>query len=253
MHTFFSDGKDHHEAYIEQAIKLGFDEIGFSDHICLTPVDWRTKPTDIHNMVEKVIRLKEETKDLRIRLGVEVDYIEGMEKETEKLIKSLPLDYVIGAVHFVGGWYYNTDTSAYSPEELSKAFSLYFNAIQKSAKSGLFDIIAHPDLIKKQGFVPKESLVSLYHETAKVFHDSNVAIEINTNGINKPCADNYPSSDFLLECFNQNVPVTLSSDAHKAKLLGQYFSQGYDLLKITGYNETAHFAGRKRTLCPISK
>ena len=95
IHSVLSDGKNTHEEMIQAAIEKGLAEIGFSDHVCLKPVEWAINHVDLPVMVQQIQHLKEKYQDqITIKLGAEVDYLEGMEDEIAKLIDTLPLDFV---------------------------------------------------------------------------------------------------------------------------------------------------------------
>ena len=49
-------------------------------------------------------RLQEEFPDIKLRLGLEVDYIPGREDYIQQLEQSCDFDYIIGSVHFIDGW-----------------------------------------------------------------------------------------------------------------------------------------------------
>jgi len=55
MHTRLSDGKNSHEEMVEEAIKKGFNEIGFSDHFCIKgPNSWAMEAEGIPEMVSEI-------------------------------------------------------------------------------------------------------------------------------------------------------------------------------------------------------
>lgn len=142
MHSVLSDGKNTYEEMILSAVEKGLDEIGFTDHVCLKPVDWAIRLEDIPVMTEQILALKQKYHDqIRVRYGIEVDYFPGKEDELGKLIEKIPVDYVIGSIHFIGDWNFDTDQSLYGKWSNDKLYQKYFKLVQKTAKSGLFDII----------------------------------------------------------------------------------------------------------------
>lgn len=246
MHTNFSDGRDTHEDMLASALVRGVSEIGFSDHISVKPINWSMELSAIPLMVETILQLKEKSINFPIKLGAEVDYIVGKEKQIAELLKTIPLDYCIGSVHFIDDWNFDTDISPYDNININAFYKNYFSLVQRSAKSGLFDIMGHCDLAKKFAYHPSIHLDKLYEETAKVFSDYGVAFELNTSGKNKPCAEFYPSINFIEILHHYKVPVTLGSDAHVEQNIGQFFSEAASLLKLIGYKEVLGFSQRKR-------
>lgn len=247
MHSVLSDGKNTHEEMIRAAIEKGLDEIGFSDHICLKPVDWSIAQVDLPVMVEQVQALKEKYKDkITVKLGAEIDYLEGMESEIAQLIDSLPLDYVIGSVHFIGDWNFDTDKSLYGKWSNDYLYERYFDLIQKAARTGLFDIIGHLDIIKKFRVYPETDQSKLIDDTLKIIKDQQLVIELNTGGFDRPCAEFTPSPSILERCFHHQIPITLTSDAHKTAQIGRHFDAAIELLTTVGYTELIRFDQRER-------
>ncbi|MBI4647261.1 MAG: histidinol-phosphatase HisJ family protein [Bacteroidia bacterium] len=252
IHTFLSDGNDDHESYINKAIEKGIKEIGFSDHIVEVDVDWRMQPEDIPLMIEIIsIKKKLYKGTLDIKFGAEVDFIPGKEKQIKAICKNIPFDYIIGAIHFIDDWSYDTDPSKYEKMDIYELYKLYFKTLQASAASGMFDIIGHADFIKKFGHYPNQNINHLYSETAKIFKESDIVVELNTNGLNKPCKEFFPSPKFLQICFDNKIPVCLGSDAHKAENLAQYYNDAQKLLKTIGYKEVAVFSSRERSFIAL--
>lgn len=249
MHSILSDGKDSYEEMVRVAISKGLDEIGFSDHVCIKPVDWAISLIDIPVMTEQIMDLKIKYKNqIEIRYGIEMDYFPGSEKELKELIESLPVDYVIGSVHFIGDWNFDTDQSLYGKWPNDQVYGEYFELIQQAAASGLFDIIGHLDIIKKFRIYPESNQSKLFEDTIRIIKKHDLVVELNTGGIDRPCADYTPGPKLLEMCYRQNVPVTLSSDAHKAEQIARHFESAIDLLIQIGYQEIVGFKNRTRRM-----
>ncbi|MDP3916397.1 MAG: histidinol-phosphatase HisJ family protein [Bacteroidota bacterium] len=249
MHSILSDGKDSYEEMVRVAISKGLDEIGFSDHVCIKPVDWAISLIDIPVMTEQIMDLKIKYKNqIKIRYGIEMDYFPGSEKELKELIESLPIDYVIGSVHFIGDWNFDTDQSLYGKWPNDQVYGEYFELIQQAAASGLFDIIGHLDIIKKFRIYPESNQSKLFEDTIRIIKKHDIVVELNTGGIDRPCADYTPGSKLLEMCYRHNVPVTLSSDAHKAEQIARHFESAVELLTQIGYQEIVGFKNRTRRM-----
>ena len=139
----------------------------------------------------------------------------------------------------------------YEGKNINNLFESYFDHVARAAASGLFDIIAHCDLIRIYGFKSTLDQEPLYRKLASEFRRHNVVFEINTNGRNRPIADFYPDRRFLGIFREYEVPVCVNSDAHMPSRVGQYFDEAYDLLKNAGYTEMAVFGKRVRTMIPF--
>jgi histidinol-phosphatase (PHP family) len=123
--------------------------------------------------------------------------------------------------------------------------------VTAAAESGLFDIIAHCDLVRIYGFKPSTDPENLYRKMARNFKIHDVAFELNTNGRNRPVGDFYPDRKYLRIFREENVPVCVNSDAHMPSRVAQHFDEAYELLKSAGYTEMAVFENRERFMIPF--
>lgn len=253
MHSSFSDGRALPDDYIDSAIAAGFSEIGFSEHLTLFRElqEWNMDPSKIHLYLEYILKLKEKTSAIKIKTGLEVDFFEGKEEETRSFIHSLPLDYVIGSVHYQGENTVDLGPQFYEGKNIDNLFEKYFDTVEAAVESRLFDIIGHCDLIRIYGYKPSSDPEPLYRKLARTMKKHDVAFEVNTNGRNRPLADFYPDRRFLHVFMEEKVPVCVNSDAHMPARVGQYFDEAYELLRYTGYTEMAIFDKRKRYMIPF--
>jgi len=252
MHSILSDGQDTYEDMIRTAIAKGLDEIGFTDHVCLKPVDWAIRLEDIPVMTTQILDLKLKYKDqIQIRYGIEMDYFPGKEDELKNIIETIPVDYVIGSIHFIGDWNFDTDKSFYGKWTNDILYKKYFDLVQQAAESGLFDIIGHLDIIKKFRVYPESNQDKLFEDTIKVIKAHNVVVELNTGGMDRPCAEFTPGAKLLELCFANHVQVTLSSDAHRAIQIARHFESATTLLSQIGYTEIIGFNNRIRRIIKL--
>ncbi len=253
MHSLLSDGVHSYEDMIQAAITKGIDEIGFSDHVCLKPVHWAIRPRDIPVMTSQILALREKYSDqIKIRYGIELDYFPHRETELKELIESIPLDYVIGSVHFIDDWNFDTDQTLYGKWTNDRLYEKYFGLIQKAAKSDLFDTIGHLDIIKKFRVYPETNQDKLFEETIRIIKEHNLVVELNTAGLDRPCAEFTPGVRLLEMCFEHQVPVTLSSDAHRFEQIARHYNEAIDLLLQIGYTEIVGFHHRVRRMIRLS-
>ncbi|MDP4221900.1 MAG: histidinol-phosphatase [Bacteroidota bacterium] len=253
IHSTFSDGKSLPEDYIAPAVKAGFREIGFSEHLTLFrgPLDWSMDGNEVGSYLAHVRHLRENTDGITIRIGLEVDFFPGKEAEIRQFLDTLELDYVIGSVHYLGESPVDMGAEFYEGKNINRIFGQYFEQVISAAASGIFDIIAHCDLVRIYGYAPSSNPEPLYREMAKSLRKHDVAFELNTNGRNRPIGDFYPDRRFLKIFRKENVPVCVNSDAHAPLNLGQYFDEAYDLLRDAGYTEMAVFDRRERYMIPF--
>jgi len=249
IHSILSDGHDSYEDMVRVAISKGLDEIGFTDHVCLKPVDWAIRLEDIPVMTRQILDLKSKYNDqIKIRYGIELDYLPGYEEELKDLIEDIPVDYVIGSVHFIGDWNFDSDQSLYGKWSNDKLYEMYFGLVQQAAKSGLFDIIGHLDIIKKFRIYPESNQDKLFEDTVKVIKAHNLVVELNTGGMDRPCAEFTSGAKFLELCHSHHVPVTLGSDAHRSVQIARHFEIATALLSHIGYTEIVGFNNHIRRI-----
>lgn len=252
MHSLLSDGKNTYEEMIKQAIFMGIDEIGFSDHVCIKPVNWAISMVDLPVMTRQIMELKERFADqITIRYGIEMDYFPGKEDEIKDVINSLPLDYVIGSVHFIGEWNFDTDKSLYGKWPNNEVYRMYYEIVQKLAESRLFDTIGHLDIIKKFRFYPETDQTKLIEDTLKIIKENNLVVELNTGGLDRPCAEFNPSPKIIERCYHHHIPLTLSSDAHRAGQIARHYGSAIELLKQIGVEEIVKYEKRNRKMLRI--
>lgn len=237
--------------YAAYAIKVGLKEIGFSDHAPLVThrdpgvsMDFDELPL-YHKMIEDV---REEFKDqLIIKVGIEVDFASGFEKQSQAIIDAYPYDYVYGSVHYINSWAFDNpqEKNGWDNQKTDDVYRDYYDHLRRSAESGLFDIMGHIDLVKKFGHKPTTNMFDEVQKTAEVFKASGVTIEINTSGLRKPCREIYPSLSLLKIYCAAGVPLTFGSDAHNPYDVGADYDQGRELALAAGYKEYRRFKQRQ--------
>ncbi len=253
IHSTYSDGRSAPEEYVSAALASGLNEIGFSEHLTpfLPPQKWNMDPANISAYIEHIEKLRWKNTDIKIRTGLEVDFFPGRERETREILGKLPLDYVIGSIHYQGDVTVDLGPEYYEGRDINRLYDSYFETVFAAVRSGLFDIIGHCDLIRIYGYKPESDPEPFYRKLAKLMSRYNVAIEVNTNGRNRPIADFYPDRKYLHIFQEEKVPVCVNSDAHMPSRVAQYFDEAYELLRYTGFNEMAVFEKRKRRMVPF--
>jgi histidinol-phosphatase (PHP family) len=248
------------DRYREVAESRGITELGVSEHIyrfrqALSVWQhsfWRAEAKD--DLDEYVGFLRDYT-DLRV--GIEADFVVGKEDKLANLLDQTELDYVVGSVHFIGDQAVDHDgydiweTNAHRPDEVWRR---YFDTLGEAAATGLFDILAHPDLVKVWGPHrprPEGDLRRFYDRAMEGIAETRPAIEVSTAGLRKPVGELYPATAFLEMCLEAGCPISLSSDAHEPDHVGYGYERALEVLDSLGVRELAVFEGRERRLEPI--
>ncbi|MCR4336411.1 MAG: histidinol-phosphatase HisJ [Candidatus Omnitrophica bacterium] len=237
--------------YAEHALKVGLQEIGFSDHAPfvrgpLPGITMKREELPIYYKMIEEVQEKFKGK-LRIKMSIEADFIPGYEKQTKAILDDYPYDYVIGSVHFIGDWGFDSpeERKSWDAANVNQVYRDYYALLRQSAQPGLFDIMGHVDLVKKFGARPTEDMSDEVRRTAQVFKDVGVAIEINTSGLRKPVGEIYPSLDALKIYQQAGVPLTFGSDAHEPQHVGCDYDKALAWAKAADYSEYVIFEKRK--------
>jgi histidinol-phosphatase (PHP family) len=247
------------ERYRTVAGERGIEELGVAEHVYrfTAALDvwqhdlWRRYARDDLDAYCAFVR--EETD---LRLGIEADFVPGREDRMVTLLDEREWDYVVGSVHFLGDAAVDYDrydvwTSASSAD---KVWSRYFDVLGEAAASGMFDILAHPDLVKVWGPErprPEGDLRRFYDRAMEAIAESGIAIEVSTAGLRKPVGELYPERAFLEMVADAGNPVALSSDAHVPDQLGFRYEDAVATLADAGITEICVFEGRERRLVPL--
>jgi histidinol-phosphatase (PHP family) len=251
--------RENAERYQEVAAERGVGALGVSEHIhrFRQALDvwqhpfWRESATDDLDAYCEFVR--DETE---LALGIEADFVPGREDRMANLLDAREWDYVIGSVHFLrdealdmrGDW------DVWRSADPDKVWKRYFETLGEAARSGMFDVLAHPDLVKvwgAEGPRPSGDLRRFYDLAMDGIADSDVAIEVSTAGLRKPVGEIYPARPFLEMCVEAGRPVALSSDAHTPNDLAYRYDDALELLESVGVGEIAVFEGRARRMEPL--
>jgi histidinol-phosphatase (PHP family) len=242
--------------YALRAREMGFREIGFADHSPMREPfdDWRMLIEELPRYVEEVERARDTVPEVRIRMGLEVDFLRGSEGWVGELAGMADWDFLIGSVHYLPeGWEVDNPKylRRYREEDPERIWSEYWTVYREMVLSGLFDFVGHPDLPKKFGIRPTGDLGRFYGPVIEAMALRGVAFELNTAGLRKECQEVYPEPAFLRMAFEAGVPCLMNSDAHAVSELGADFCLGLRLLRAAGYRELCRFEGRQRTFVEL--
>ena len=248
------------ERYRETASERGIDELGVAEHVHRfgQALEVWTHPFWVqhaHDDLDGYCAFVREETDLR--LGIEADYIPDREDRMANLLDAREWDYVVGSIHFLRDRAVDMRGSAWDiwrSSDPDKVWGRYFETLGEAARTGMFDILAHPDLVKVSGGEapsPGGDLRRFYEIAMDGIGASDVAIEVSTAGLRKPVGELYPDRAFLEMCLELGRPVALSSDAHVPQDLGHGYDRALEWLDGLGVREIAVFDRRRRRLEPL--
>jgi len=229
--------------FLKQAENRNIKKVGFSDHQRFY------KQFDFSVIQEAGTYFP----DLEVKTGIEMNYIPGQEQRMTNLMSQFYLDHTIGSVHYIGDWPFDHPDyrEEYEKWDLTELYKEYFSYVKEMVETGLFDIIGHLDLIKVFDFRPEEGVMELVEPVLEVIAREDQVIEVNTNGLNKPAEEIYPSRRILERAYQKGVTITLGSDAHSAERVGENLDQVREMLKEIGYREIAAFSDREREMVKL--
>jgi histidinol-phosphatase (PHP family) len=243
-------------AYAEEH---GVDIIGLSDHFCIYPdgtsPEWSLPPGLAAEYVAEVLSYRDGGA-MEVRVGAEFDWFEGHQGILAPAMDAISLDYRIGSVHHVDLLQFDASESFWlgrSQAQRDVIFAKYWVLIREMAASSLFDIAGHLDLPKKFGFRPSSDMGALIDDALDAIAESGMAVELNTAGFGRPCADAYPSLDILRRCRSREIPVTLSSDGHSPGHVLFEFQRGLGRLHEAGFSSLARFRDREMWFEPLDQ
>ncbi len=252
---FTSENVDRFRSAADEA---GIAELGVAEHIhrfaqSLDIWDhewWTTQAFDDVDAYCEFVR------GAGLRLGIEADYLPGREDRIATFLDARDWDYVVGSVHFLGseavdhdGW--DVWGRGADPE---KVWLRYFETLGEAARCGMFDILAHPDLVKVWGRSrpwPDGDLRRFYDVAMDGIAESRIAVEVSTAGLRKPVGELYPDPAFLAMCVDAGCPVALSSDAHVPEHVGYRYDDALALMDAAGVTDLCVFHRRERRLEPV--
>jgi histidinol-phosphatase (PHP family) len=267
LHTAVTiDGNMHEFEACERAVVLGIQEIAFTNHVMLNQSNYLISPASFIGHWENIQECQERYPQLQIRLGIEMDYYPNRESDIASKIQyyegliGRPFDFILGSIHDIRGGFFSNRTAAipfFKDREIVSTYHEYFELVTRAVRSRLFNIMAHPDLIKKYTYqltplVPFERYQDVVESFIAELITCEVGIEINTKGLQRPVQEPYPSAEFLelyisrSRALGKDPIITLGSDAHMVKDVGFGILQIVESLKKNTVN-LASFEQRNRS------
>lgn len=258
-HSDFSDGGRPAEEYVAEAIRQGMTDLGFSDHAPI-PFDnpFSIPPGRLDAYLAETRRLQAVYADrLNIFLGLEIDFIPGIMDNFRELVEQGRLDYSIGSVHVVGRdcvenlWFiddpdretFDRGVRTFFGGDIRKALRAFYDQTNQMTTSQTFDVIGHLDKVKmhceNRYFSEDEPWYrAMVFETLDVVRQKGLIVEVNTRGAYRNNAGAlYPSAFILRRMHELDIPVVISSDAHRPEELQLMFDRAIAAVRQAGYRD----------------
>ena len=235
--TFSCDGRSSINDFCKKAIELKFREIGFSEHVDFDPSDEGFGFFNYENYQSAIKEAQLLFKGkLVIRKGVEVDYQKRFEDQIRDWLPGKNFDFVMGSVHYIKGEIINQQLLA--KKNLKEIYREYFDEIQGSIESRLFNVVGHLELVRKytsnraiqqRDIEYKEKLESILVE----IRDKKMFLEINSklSVLRRGFLEMMPSKETVRRYFScGGKRVSIGSDAHSKEELGSGVKETFDFL-----------------------
>jgi histidinol-phosphatase (PHP family) len=237
--------------YVAAAEAAGVDEICFTCH-CPMP-DWfdqapRMRRSELPEYVA-MVRAVQDRGPVSVRLGIEADYFPGTEEYVRAMLQEYPFDFVLGSVHILCPDYQRRlqETGATST---AAVVELYFDELAAAARTGLFDSISHPDLVKRRAGMDPHEHEPVIRRALAAIRDADVCLEINTSGLRKYVFEPYPSAPIIRWAAEEGVRFSFGSDSHAPEDVGHAWEEIRRQLLSLGVPEVHRFEQRRRI--PVS-
>jgi histidinol-phosphatase (PHP family) len=240
------------ERFVEAAAARGVDEIGFSEHVYYfeetrplwtLPYHLERSRYPVEPYVDAVVEAKRQ--GMPVKLAVEVDYVPGREEQTRQLLGPYPWDYVIGSIHFVGAYGIDGRPSLVDEVGEQEAWRSYYDTLGQAARSGLFDTLAHPDLVKMFG----DEIPWDWEAVAGAL--DGVCLEVSSAGLHKRHGKLYPNPELLARARERGNGITLASDAHAPQNVGRDLDRAVEHARNAGYDTVTVFEAREAREEPL--
>lgn len=270
-HTTFSDGANTLEEMVDQAIKIGYTEMGISDHLIVHknidqslswPImtykscsdiylkDFKSNLSSYQKHCDKIRKMSKE-KGIKLYVGFEVDFFtyDGWLEELKEFLSQLDYDYLVSGNHFFSSengeevfLIHKSTPQLISQERLMELIKIHFNNICKSIDSGLYAFVAHLDYVRKVGdqYFSAQRYWDDICAVLAVLQKHGIATEISTKGLRKS-GDYYPSVMILQEIAKRNIKMVISDDAHRIEELGYDFAKAEECLEKYGISNRLRF------------
>src|ERR1043165_2756684 len=159
---------------------------------------------DLDEYVSAVAEAK--ARGLPVKLGLEVDYFPGRERAIAEVLAPYPWDYLLCSFHFVDGLSIDQEPGLGHELPVGEAWRRYFTWLRDAARRGLFDVLAHPDLIKFFRMRPTDGGTrDLHVGAADAIEAAGVCFEVSAAGLHKPTGELYPDRSLLELCHERGV------------------------------------------------
>ena len=153
----------------------------------------------------------------RVKIGIEVCNLRD-QKAVAEILAGRDFDYVIGSVHYIGGWGFDfiEIIEEWHRRDLEDIYRQYVEEIEKLAASGLYDILGHPFNLRLFKIVPDFDVTPYLEKAAQALAKADMAVDVNTGTMYRyPIGEISPYDEFMKIAAKYRLPMITTSDAHR--------------------------------------
>jgi histidinol-phosphatase (PHP family) len=269
----------HAEGSIEDligiAIEKGLSEIGIADHFPVDAVwddpkyaellDAASMTVDeFPNYIREIKELRDKYRGkIKVKIATEVAFVtSGIHLDKQKKVLEPfmdDFDYLLCGLHEIK--FDGLPAVSFVPADGLRVLKThgedkihleYIKKMARMVETGYFDIVTHLDNHKSL-WRPNEPVYSerSWRELMNLLDlikTKGMAVEINTSGIRKGNLSNFPHDDIVKELIQRDIPLCLSSDAHRPEQIGQGFQEFIEKAKPWGLTHLCSYEKRKQRL-----
>lgn len=271
IHTKYSHGSDTPAQMYAAALDKGLTVLGFSEHSPRPQGfdylhEYRDQLTrHLPDYAREVLALKAAPRaGAGGRAGCSLAW-KWTGWKVRRNLRGLPaaaydFDYLLGSVHFIRNWGFDDGAGpwkAFSQEECEARYQAYFTAWEQMLSSGLFNIAAHPDLIKIFSveqfhiWLAKPESLQQLRRCLTTLRNAGMAMEISSAGLRKACREIYPAPPIMALAAELRLPVSFASDAHSSDDVAYGFARLASYAKAFGFTEHVIFEKGRMTTQPF--
>lgn len=266
IHTHYSHGKASAQEMYAAARDKGMTVFGFSEHSPRPegfdyPTDYKEKLTAAWpNYIAEVRELQNNTDAITVLLGIEMDWTVGQNEYIRTKLAADPFDYVIAGIHFLDTWgfdYKAEDWAECTTQECHTRYERFFATMVEMAGTGLFNIVAHPDIIKIfsvdtfRAWMATPKAQECVRAALVAVKKAGMAMEISSAGLRKLCREIYPGPFFMETARDLGLPISFGSDAHSTASVGYAFDELERYARHYGYTHSVYFTKRTMAVKPF--
>ncbi len=252
------------EGYCRIAEGRGMDEIGFATHFIIAGPDIEHGiSTNLIAEYFEEIEAAQASTDVKLRVGLEVDYFPGEERRLATVLDEYHFDFILGSLHYIHGYDIGSKSGSidfFSGRSVEEALGVYYGGWREAIESGLFDVMAHPDYFRKFLHLTRhlhpafEEYGSTVFEAIDSLKSYGVGVEVNSSGYRHGIGDCYPLLEFMSAVREAGVDaVMIGSDAHAIEGLGVKLDEAVKRLEAAGYSHVSVYEGRRNRRLPLAE